>query len=208
MLYQLRVLKEIGWGATCLTEDLEFTLRLVLKGKKVYWAHDAVIYDEKPLTVEQSWRQRKRWMQGHFDCIRRFLKHLLVKAFKEKDMVAFDSAMYMFQPIIVVLNGVGMVVGIVSVIVNLLVNRDMNAGTVGFTLVMIAFLYMGSIFMLLEGKLTRKILKFFLLLPIYNLTWVPIIVQGFIDRDRREWVHTLHTRALDINEVESLESAG
>ena len=74
------VLKEIGWGATCLVEDLEFSIKLVLMGKKVYWSHDAVVYDEKPLTIKQSWRQRKRWMQGHFDCIKRFLKPLIVKA--------------------------------------------------------------------------------------------------------------------------------
>jgi len=43
------VLKEIGWGATCLTEDLEFTMKLALNNYKVAWAHNAVVYDEKPL---------------------------------------------------------------------------------------------------------------------------------------------------------------
>lgn len=203
------VLKEIGWGATCLTEDLEFTLKLVLKNMKVYWAHDAVIYDEKPLAMPQSWRQRKRWMQGHFDCLRRFLKNLLVKAFKEKDMVAFDSAMYMFQPFIVVANGVGMVAGVLGLVISTLIKGRMDTGTICFTVVMIAFLYLGAIFMLLEKKFTTgRVIRYFLSLPLYNLTWVPIIVQGFMDRDRREWVHTLHTRAVDINEIKSLGSAG
>ena len=57
-------LKKLGWGATCLTEDLEFSCKLILNGEKVGWAHDAIIYDEKPLTLKASWNQRKRWMQG------------------------------------------------------------------------------------------------------------------------------------------------
>ena len=41
------VLREIGWGATCLTEDMEFTMKLGLNDIKVSWANDAVVYDEK-----------------------------------------------------------------------------------------------------------------------------------------------------------------
>ena len=66
------ILKELGWGATCLTEDLEFSCKLVMNGYKVGWAHDAVVYDEKPLTLAQSWSQRKRWMQGFADVYSRY----------------------------------------------------------------------------------------------------------------------------------------
>ncbi len=53
------ILKELGWGVTCLADDLEFTSKLVLNGHKVGWAHNAIVYDEKPLTLKQSWNQRK-----------------------------------------------------------------------------------------------------------------------------------------------------
>ena len=68
----------MGWGATCLTEDMEFTAKLALTGRKVGWAHKAVVYDEKPLTFMQSWRQRIRWMQGHSDVASRFAKKLFI----------------------------------------------------------------------------------------------------------------------------------
>ena len=68
------LLKKLGWGATCLTEDMEFTMKLALNDERVGWAHDAIIYDEKPLTLVQSWRQRKRWMQGHADVASRFFR--------------------------------------------------------------------------------------------------------------------------------------
>jgi cellulose synthase/poly-beta-1,6-N-acetylglucosamine synthase-like glycosyltransferase len=194
------ILKQFGWGATCLAEDLEFSLKLMLKGMKVYWAHDAIIYDEKPLKIAQSWRQRKRWMQGHFDCARRFLKPLLIKAFKEKDIIAFDGSMYLMQPIIVVINGIGMVAGLIGIM--------LNAQSIGwlYTLLLIAlmfvFMYMSVLFVIIEGKLSLAIVGHFLLLPLYNLTWVPIIIQGFLDRDKRDWSHTEHTRAIDISEIE------
>lgn len=199
-----RILKELGWGATCLAEDLEFSLKLVLKGKKVYWSHDAVIYDEKPLTIAQSWRQRKRWMQGHFDCSARFLKNLLLKGIKEKNMIPLDCALYLVQPLIVVVNGVGMVLGLGSTIFNAF-NDGYSLSTILVTVVMFAFMYLSIMFVIIEGKASVKILKYILLVPIYNLTWVPIIIQGFLDKDKKEWVHTLHTRSLDIDEVEPLE---
>jgi cellulose synthase/poly-beta-1,6-N-acetylglucosamine synthase-like glycosyltransferase len=34
---EINLLDKIGWGATCLTEDLEFTCKLVLNGYKVGW---------------------------------------------------------------------------------------------------------------------------------------------------------------------------
>ena len=198
----IKVLKELGWGATCLTEDLEYSLKLVLKGKKVYWSHEAVIYDEKPLGLSQSWRQRKRWMQGHFDCARRFLKDLIVKAIRDRDFAAFDMALYMFQPIVVVMSGVAFIAGIINLLANL------ESVNVASTLASIAFLYIFVMFLFLEQKVSLKVIKYIILFPIYNLTWIPIVIQGFLDRNKKDWVHTMHTRAMDISEIEPLEKVG
>ena len=103
------ILKEIGWGATCLTEDLEFTCKLVLNGKRVGIADDAIIYDEKPLTLNDSWKQRKRWMQGFADVASRYTLKLLIKAIKERDMIAFDCAMYVLQPFMTSLLAISLV---------------------------------------------------------------------------------------------------
>ena len=218
------VLKEIGWGANSLVEDLEFSLKLILQGKKVYWAHEAVIYDEKPLKLAQSWKQRRRWMQGHFDCAKNYFKDLLVKAIKEKNPAAFDAVMYLTQPFIVVANGIIIISGfffVVSKIVLKLINSGINdtltrivqylgdKNTLFTILVMFASLYFCVMFVLLEKKLkSLRILKYLMLVPIYNLTWVPIIVQGFIHRNNREWSHTVHIRALDISELERVKKVG
>lgn len=100
------ILKEFGWGATCLTEDLEFSCKLILNGEKVGWAHDAIIYDEKPLTLKQSWVQRRRWMQGFTDVASRYFFKLLKKGFKERKWFVLDCALYVIQPFFTLMIGI------------------------------------------------------------------------------------------------------
>ncbi len=59
------LLKRIGsWDFFTLTEDLEFNNWCASNQVKIGYCHDAVLYDEQPLTFPQSWRQRIRWTQG------------------------------------------------------------------------------------------------------------------------------------------------
>ena len=106
---ETETLKELGWGATCLTEDLEFTCKLVLNGEKVGWAHDAIIYDEKPLKLGQSWTQRRRWMQGFSDVASRYFFKLLKKSIVERKFYIFDCALYVLQPFVTLLLGISAV---------------------------------------------------------------------------------------------------
>lgn len=102
-------LKELGWGSTCLTEDLEFTCKLILNGEKVGWAHDAKIYDEKPLGLKASWVQRRRWMQGFTDVAYRYCLKLIKKSIKERKWYIFDAALYVLQPFATLLIGIATV---------------------------------------------------------------------------------------------------
>eukprot|EP00828_Plagiopyla_frontata_P047624 TRINITY_DN8859_c0_g1_i2.p2 TRINITY_DN8859_c0_g1~~TRINITY_DN8859_c0_g1_i2.p2 ORF type:complete len:409 (-),score=42.39 TRINITY_DN8859_c0_g1_i2:140-1366(-) len=112
---ETNTLKKLGWGATCLTEDLEFTCKLVLNGEKVGWAHDAIIYDEKPLKLAQSWTQRRRWMQGFTDVASRYFFKLLKKSIIERKFYAFDCALYVLQPFITLLLGISAILTLLQV---------------------------------------------------------------------------------------------
>jgi cellulose synthase/poly-beta-1,6-N-acetylglucosamine synthase-like glycosyltransferase len=201
------ILKEIGWKATCLTEDLEFSLQLVLKGERVAWCNEAVVYDEKPLGLAQSWRQRKRWMQGQSDCAYRYLKPLLTKAVKDRDMRSLDSALYLIQPLVVVLGGMLFLAKLLEFI--FLTGSSAVLGDKTILLIVFSVLvsYITIVLVFVEGKLSSKIIEYFVIFPLFGLTWIPIIIQGFLDRNKTEWSHTLHTRALDIKDIEKLERA-
>jgi cellulose synthase/poly-beta-1,6-N-acetylglucosamine synthase-like glycosyltransferase len=199
------VLKQIGWGATCLTEDLEFTMKLALNGMKVAWAHEAVVYDEKPLTLKQSWSQRKRWMQGHADCAARFLLPLFRKAFKEKDLISFDCAVYLFQPIRFIFIGLITIMLWIQTVFpespfyNL---KYIFPAEIWYIFVILQFLY-GPCIILIENKFNMKVLFGFLVYPFYCLTWVPITIQGFLTKNNKDWNHTEHTREISIGELEN-----
>ena len=55
------VVKPTGWDTQTLTEDIEFSLKRIIAGKKLGWATDAIVYDEQPVGFKQSWSQRSRW---------------------------------------------------------------------------------------------------------------------------------------------------
>lgn len=55
-----------GWNPRSYTEDFELQVELAINGKRSLWNHFAIVYDEKPVTVKASHRQRTRWCQGHW----------------------------------------------------------------------------------------------------------------------------------------------
>lgn len=210
------ILKELGWGATCLTEDLEFTCKLVLNGYKVGWAHDAVIYDEKPLNLSQSWWQRKRWMQGFADVSSRYFFKLLKKSIKEFNFTALDCALYSIQPIVIILLGVAMLLTGIDKALNFgtVVNDGSFLSSLDITkynwtailavlVGILQFIYTPFI-LVLEKKLDFKIFLYYLLYPVYAITWLPISIQGIIDKNKKEWSHTVHTRSINITDLEKV----
>ncbi|CAI3571111.1 putative glycosyl transferase [Clostridium neonatale] len=251
-------LRELGWGATCLTEDLEFTCKLVLNGEKVGWAHDAIIYDEKPLKLAQSWSQRKRWMQGFTDVASRYFFKLLKKSIVERKFYMFDCALYVLQPFITLLLGVSALLTIlqantkglnifimsylfsdigwkafaaVQFLLTPLVLAFDKKVSKGFLAMM--FLYstnvfivpylsktIGDIHLLFIGGITllynlafliltwvflgkKNLILFFrfLLYGLYTLTWIPITIQGILNKNNKEWSHTKHVRKIEICDV-------
>ena len=270
---ETNTLKKLGWGATCLTEDLEFTCKLVLNGEKVGWAHDAIIYDEKPLKLKQSWHQRKRWMQGFTDVASRYFFKLIKKSIVERKFYVFDCALYVLQPFVTLLVGIAAVLTLIQAYVsaNIFIINYLFSD-VGFKIFVVAqflitplilaidkktrksflvmmALYSSSVFvipylmdnidkwvivdeiskwimaedmnkwitgmavsmgynflfLILTGVLLGKkylVLFFrFWLYGLYTLTWIPITIQGILNKNNKEWNHTKHVRKIEICDV-------
>jgi hypothetical protein len=64
-------------------------------------------------------------------------------------------------------------------------------------------MFYGPIIILAEKKFNLKALLGFIIYPFYCLTWVPITIQGFLEKDNKEWSHTIHTRQMNINDMEN-----
>ncbi len=195
------VLQKYGWGAHSLTEDLEFSMKALVHGVKTSWAHDAIVYDEKPLTFVQSWRQRKRWAQGQVDVAGRYFFVLLAKGIREGKWTYIDAAFHLFQPALVMIATFFMFMNLLPII--------QPSYTQIFKLVMpwtgwqilsaIQYVY-PVVALALDGLPWRAYLGL-ILYPIFIYSWIPIVFLGFINRKDKEWSHTIHTRGLSYQEV-------
>lgn len=201
MCISYEVLKKLGWGAHSLTEDLEFTMKGLANGIKTSWAHDAVVYDEKPLTFMQSCRQRKRWAQGQIDVAGRYLVLLLTKGFREKKWMYVDAALHLFQPFFIMMATAFLLIQTMSFMephyVNLFI--DYIPGAL-WQLVSGAITVFPVIALYLD-KVPWKAYWGLILYPVFMYSWIIIIFAGFLHRNRKEWSHTTHTRSISYNEM-------
>jgi len=201
MCISIDVLKEFGWGATSLTEDLEFSMKALTHGVKTTWAHDAVVYDEKPLTFVQSWHQRKRWAQGQVDVAGRYFFPLIVKGIRERKFMYLDAAIHLFQPALVMIATFFMLTNFISVL--------QPHYTHVFTLVMpwtgwqilSAIQYLYPVAALALDRIPWRAYVGLILYPLFIYSWIPIVFLGFIHRKDKQWSHTKHTRSISIDEV-------
>ena len=74
-----------GWKTETMLEDIEFTVQMVLRGKKIILAPEAVFYDEQPTSWKTGLRQRYRWACGGYQVLRRYLFPML-KAIPKRGM--------------------------------------------------------------------------------------------------------------------------
>lgn len=196
--YAVRIdtLKNTGWEIETLTEDVEFYFQLCLKDIKIGWAHDAVIYDEQPITLSQSWRQRTRWMQGHFSCSFIYGKRIFKKFLSEKSLQSFDTLVMLLYPFVYVIGFILMIIqGIHTVFGQI---EDVSARTI-LALIIVSLLtfliqniYSLSV-LVNEKKANKNLILGLILLPIFNFTWVPIMIQGYFSRKNKQWAHIAHT---------------
>lgn len=196
------VLKKIGWGATSLTEDLEFTMKALTYGIKTTWAHDAVVYDEKPLTFIQSWNQRKRWAIGQIDCAGRYLIPLLIKSIKERKIMYFDAAVHLFQPALTLIATFFMLVNMIAIVQPYYTHVFSDVMPWTGWQILSAFQLLYPVAALALDRLPWKAYMGLILYPVFIYSWIPICFLGFINRNHKEWSHTKHTRSIAIEEVE------
>ena len=77
-LFSREVAEEIdGWPYHTLTEDIEFSVAQIIKGKKTGISANAVLFDEQPVDFIQSWNQRLRWSKGFLQVFKKYGANLI-----------------------------------------------------------------------------------------------------------------------------------
>ena len=196
------VVKPQGWDTKTLTEDIEFSLKRIIKGKKLGWATDAIVYDEQPVSFKQSWSQRSRWTVGHIQCIKEYTKNLAVAAKKNKTMMNFDGLLYI----------VGSMPMFVITLILLGTNFLMYVGDgmSEYELYINLLKYLvptfllpigtGVLTMILDRRPVKPMIKGLLCYPIFMGTWLLINFKCLFKRDTN-WEKINHIRNIKIGPV-------
>ena len=195
------ILRRYGWRATCLTEDMEFTMKSLSEGIKTTWAHDAIVYDEKPLTFMQSWHQRLRWAQGQFDVAHRYIPRMIREGIRRHDIRILDGCLYLLQPHFLMISTFFIIISYVQQafppfytnIYNVIPSQLMTAIMLGQ--------YLLPMIILFKIRAHWKAWLYMLLYPVFIYSWIPIIFLGFIHRNEHEWSHTRHTRSMSYADI-------
>jgi len=111
---RLSALVSLGYApwTDCLTEDLDLGLSLVQLGWRIRFCPNAYVAQQAVTNLRMLFRQRTRWVQGHYQCWRH-----LPDLMRSKDVplgTRVDLALYLVLVCFVVLVSVGMVFAILS----------------------------------------------------------------------------------------------
>lgn len=193
-----------GWHFFTLTEDLEFGAWCATHGVKIGYCHDAVLYDEQPVTFRQSWRQRTRWAQGGIQVSFGYICSLLKGLFRGgwRGRTCFE---------ITTLSLWGFLLGILCTIVNLTyicAAFGLFAFLTGFFLCVplsyFGAMFMGILTLALEWKRVKATrwekLRSVFTFPFFMMTWLPITLAAPFQKFR--WEPIYHTVAITADSLQ------
>ena len=198
--------QEGGWKTETLTEDIEFSLKRILKGKRLGWSTDAIVYDEQPTDFAQSWNQRSRWSTGHIQCLETYLKPL-AKAVKEhKTMMNFDGLLYLlgsFPMLIVSL--IILLTNVIMYSANALTTAEFVYNILMFVVTTFFLQGLSALFvMFLDRRPIKPMIKGLLCYPVFLATWLFINLKCLVKRETT-WKKIEHVRNLNVSDVKIID---
>ena len=191
------VIKNIsGWKFFLLTEDIEFSIAHAIKGERIAYCKDAILYDEQPVTFKQSWKQRLRWARGFLQVFGKYGKDLIASIFKKKSTTCYDMAMTVLPMIFVSI--FIFLVNAFALIAGAYYGEDWQSLAISLCQWIvngyIMLFVIGAITTITEGKRihTNGWKKFIYLFtfPIFLFTYIPISVVAIFKNV--EWEPTRH----------------
>ena len=191
------IIKEMGgWKYFLLTEDIEFSVANSIKGEKIAFCSDAILYDEQPQTFMQSWKQRLRWARGFLQVFGKYGSNLVKSIFKRNGRTCFDMSMTVLPAIfatlvLIVINAVTAVAAVINGESCLPIFISIGQWICGVYLML--FL-MGMITTIAERKHIHtsgwKKFKYMFTFPIFQFTYVPVSIAAIFKKV--EWEPTRH----------------
>ena len=195
-----------GWKHFLLTEDFEFTVDRILKDDTVGYCENAIIYDEQPTRLGQSFTQRARWIKGYLQVFSRYGFKMLKKTVVDGSFACFDMIMNNIPCLVltcasIVFNAIMVAAGIVTRTPDMGVCvLSVCSGIFGSILTL---WFVGGITCITQRKRIRASTKamFFgwLLFPLFIFTYAIAMVYAVFTNI--EWKPIQHKVALSVEDL-------
>ena len=202
------VVKPNGWETQTLTEDIEFSLKQIIQGRKLGWATDAIVYDEQPTGFKQSWSQRSRWTVGHIQCIKEYTGKLAEAAKDKKTMVNLDGVLYIIGSIpMFVLTIILLASNFLIYAGNGMTQTELIINILRYLVPTFVFPSLTAAFvMYLDGKPIKPMIKGFFTYPLFMGSWLLINFKCLFKRETT-WEKIDHVRDIKIDDVSEQEQS-
>lgn len=200
-----------GWDFHTLTEDIQFSTFCAIHGIRIGYA-PAEFFDEQPVTLKASIRQRMRWTKGFYQVFFTYGRHMLKSIFHFRRFAAYDMLMVIGPAMLLtlmclVLNATFIALGFLSH--GFLATDAEIEMAIGSVILMIGYMYATFFVMGLATTVTEwkhihckqrwRIVANLFTFPLFMFTYVPLTVAAlFLKVD---WVPTPHDVSVTLDEV-------
>lgn len=198
--------KNEGWKHHLLTEDIEFSVDMIIKGEVIGYCHDAVFYDEQPVTFKQSWTQRMRWAKGFLQVYRNYGFGLFKGIFKKNSFSCFDMTMNILPAFIFTVSN--MIFNWGMLIYSLIRFGSASPEVIfySFNFILVSYVTMfvlGIVTLITERKnILCKKSKAFLhlfMFPVFMLSYIPISIVALFKKVG--WKQISHSVSVSIEDM-------
>ncbi len=200
-----------GWDFHTLTEDIQFSTFCAIHGIRIGYA-PAEFYDEQPVTLKASIRQRMRWTKGFYQVFFTYGRHMLTSITKFRRFAAYDMLMVVGPAMLLTLmclmvNATFIVVGSLShgfLATDAEIEMAFGSVMMIFGYMYLTFFMMGFMTTVVEWKHIHcpkrwRIFANLFTFPLFMFTYVPLTVAAlFLKVD---WVPTPHDVSVTLDEV-------
>ncbi|MGI6580159.1 MAG: glycosyltransferase family 2 protein [Saccharofermentanales bacterium] len=198
--FDLQLIKDTGWKTQTLTEDVEFTIQMILKDQNPVYVKEAIFYDEPTSEFKPMIRQRFRWGMGSVQTMRLMTGKLFRYAlhFNHK---AFDAFWFLAQIPFFFIAGM---LSIVKMLIQLPMYLD-NPAWFARDLIIPALAYIVTVLsLILLVKLEKKSLKLYqkgiLAYPILGIVWAGLQMAAMFCKDAI-WHPIVHSHGVELKNL-------
>lgn len=189
-----------GWKYHLLSEDTQFSVDQILRGRRIAYCAYAMFYDEQPTDFRQSVTQRMRWAKGYYQVLGKYGSNLVDGGFS-----GYDLVMTNLPAMILTLGGLGvnlaaMVLSIFGPPITVLHAWELLSNFLWNTYS--SMLLLGGVTLLSMWKEIRcpagKKLLYLLAFPLFMFSYLPISVAALFKKV--EWTSIKHHAAQKVLE--------